>query len=40
VLIKRRDEYARPGSDVVAEHPESLLSGRTLDLLLLEDPSD
>jgi DNA ligase D-like protein (predicted 3'-phosphoesterase) len=30
LLIKRRDEYARPGSDVVAERPESVLSGRTL----------
>jgi DNA ligase D-like protein (predicted 3'-phosphoesterase) len=30
LLIKRRDEEARPGSDVVAERPESVLSGRTL----------
>ena len=30
LLIKRRDEHARPGSDVVAERPESVLSGRTL----------
>jgi bifunctional non-homologous end joining protein LigD len=30
LLIKRRDEYAQPGSDVVAEHPRSVLSGRTL----------
>ena len=30
LLLKRRDEYARPGSDVVAERPESVLSGRTL----------
>jgi DNA ligase D-like protein (predicted 3'-phosphoesterase) len=30
LLIKRRDEYARPGSDIAAEHPESVLSGRTL----------
>jgi DNA ligase D-like protein (predicted 3'-phosphoesterase) len=30
LLIKRRDEQARPGSDVVAEHPESVLSGSTL----------
>jgi DNA ligase D-like protein (predicted 3'-phosphoesterase) len=30
LLIKRRDEDARPGSDVVAERPESVLSGRTL----------
>jgi hypothetical protein len=31
LLIKRRDEHAQPGSDVVAEHPRSVLSGRTLD---------
>lgn len=31
LLIKRRDEAARPGSDVVAERPESILSGRTLE---------
>ena len=34
LLIKRRDEHARPGSDVVAERPASVLSGRTLDELL------
>ena len=34
LLIKRRDEHARPGSDVVAERPESVLSGRTLADLL------
>ncbi len=34
LLIKRRDENARPGSDVVAERPESVLSGRTLDEIL------
>jgi DNA ligase D-like protein (predicted 3'-phosphoesterase) len=34
LLIKRRDEDARPGSDVVAEHPESVKSGLTLDALL------
>jgi len=34
LLIKRRDDEARPGSDIVAERPESVLSGRTLvDLL-------
>ncbi len=31
LLIKRRDADARPGSDVVAERPESVLSGSTLD---------
>ena len=30
LLIKRRDDDARPGSDVVAELPRSVLSGRTL----------
>jgi DNA ligase D-like protein (predicted 3'-phosphoesterase) len=34
LLVKRRDEHARPGSDVVAERPESVVSGRTLDELL------
>lgn len=34
LLIKRRDEYARPGSDIVTEHPESVKSGLTLDALL------
>jgi DNA ligase D-like protein (predicted 3'-phosphoesterase) len=33
LLIKRRDEEAHPGSDVVAEQPRSVLSGRTLDEL-------
>ena len=36
LLIKRRDDYARPGSDVVAERPASVLSGRTLEELLGE----
>ncbi|HXM86329.1 MAG TPA: DNA polymerase ligase N-terminal domain-containing protein [Solirubrobacteraceae bacterium] len=34
LLIKRRDDDARAGSDVVAERPASVLSGRTLDELL------
>jgi DNA ligase D-like protein (predicted 3'-phosphoesterase) len=34
LLIKRRDDEARPGSDVAAERPESVLSGRTLAELL------
>lgn len=34
LLIKRRDDAAQPGSDVVAEHPQSVRSGRTLDELL------
>ncbi len=34
LLIKRRDEYARPGSDVVAERPQSVISDRGLNELL------
>jgi DNA ligase D-like protein (predicted 3'-phosphoesterase) len=34
LLIKRRDAEARPGSDIVAERPESVFSGRTLAQLL------
>jgi len=30
LLIKRRDDHARPGSDVAAERPESVVSGQTL----------
>jgi DNA ligase D-like protein (predicted 3'-phosphoesterase) len=30
LLIKRKDEYAAPGSDIVAERPESVQSGLTL----------
>ncbi|HEY0317744.1 MAG TPA: DNA polymerase ligase N-terminal domain-containing protein [Solirubrobacterales bacterium] len=37
LLIKRRDEEARPGSDVVAEAPQSVLSGRMLEDVLQED---
>jgi DNA ligase D-like protein (predicted 3'-phosphoesterase) len=33
LLIKRRDDEARPGSDVVAEEPLSVKSGRSLDQL-------
>jgi DNA ligase D-like protein (predicted 3'-phosphoesterase) len=36
LLIKRRDEYALPGSDVTAERPDSVLSGRTLEQLLTQ----
>jgi DNA ligase D-like protein (predicted 3'-phosphoesterase) len=36
LLIKRRDEQAQPGSDVVAECPESVLGGGSLDELLTE----
>jgi DNA ligase D-like protein (predicted 3'-phosphoesterase) len=31
LLIKRRDDEARPGSDIVAERPESVVTGRTLE---------
>jgi len=31
LLIKRRDDHARPGSDVIAEQPRSVLSNRALD---------
>jgi DNA ligase D-like protein (predicted 3'-phosphoesterase) len=34
LLIKRRDQEAHPGSDIVAERPDSVLSGRTLDDIL------
>lgn len=37
LLIKRRDEHARPGTDVVAERPHSAISGSTLDELLQDD---
>src|ERR687883_192440 len=30
LLIKRRDDEALPGSDIVAERPESVVTGRTL----------
>lgn len=30
LLIKRRDDWARPGFDVVAEEPTSVLTGKTL----------
>jgi DNA ligase D-like protein (predicted 3'-phosphoesterase) len=39
LLIKRGDDEARPGSDVVTERPESVLSGRTLAELLGPNPS-
>jgi DNA ligase D-like protein (predicted 3'-phosphoesterase) len=34
LLIKRRDDDARPGSDIVAERPQSVVTGTTLDELL------
>ncbi len=29
ILVKARDDHARPGSDIVAEQPRSVRSGRT-----------
>jgi len=40
LLLKRRDEHARDGSDVVAEQPASVLSGRTLEQVLAGADSD
>jgi DNA ligase D-like protein (predicted 3'-phosphoesterase) len=34
LLVKRRDDDARSGSDITAERPESVVSGRTLQQLL------
>ena len=34
LLIKRRDEFARAGSDIVSEQPQSIKSGAVLDALL------
>src|SRR5262245_56754089 len=34
LMIKRKDDEARPGSDIVAERPEPVVSGATLDDLL------
>jgi DNA ligase D-like protein (predicted 3'-phosphoesterase) len=36
LLVKRRDDDARSGSDVVAERPESVASGQTLAALLAD----
>jgi len=40
LLVKRRDEHARPGSDIVAEARASVLSGRTLEEILERDVRD
>ncbi|HEX3510572.1 MAG TPA: DNA polymerase ligase N-terminal domain-containing protein, partial [Solirubrobacteraceae bacterium] len=37
LLVKRRDDDARPGSDVVAEQPQSVLSGSTLDEVIAQE---
>jgi DNA ligase D-like protein (predicted 3'-phosphoesterase) len=34
LMIKRRDPHARPGSDIAAERPESVESGRSLSELI------
>jgi hypothetical protein len=34
ILVKVRDDDARPGSDIVSEHPASVRSGRTWQELL------
>jgi len=34
ILVKARDEQARPGSDITAEQPASVRSGRTYEQLL------
>jgi DNA ligase D-like protein (predicted 3'-phosphoesterase) len=39
LLVKRRDAYARAGSDIAAERPESVASGRTLAELVGDEPS-
>jgi DNA ligase D-like protein (predicted 3'-phosphoesterase) len=33
ILVKARDEHARPGSDVVAEQPDSVRSGKSIEEL-------
>jgi DNA ligase D-like protein (predicted 3'-phosphoesterase) len=37
LLVKRRDEEARPGSDIVAERPRSVLSDVTVEEMLSRD---
>jgi DNA ligase D-like protein (predicted 3'-phosphoesterase) len=37
LLIKRKDDFARPGSDVVAESPQSVASGKTLAEVIAEE---
>jgi DNA ligase D-like protein (predicted 3'-phosphoesterase) len=40
ILVKVRDEHARPGSDIVAEAPASVRTGRTWQELASERPQD
>ncbi len=37
LLVKRRDEQARPGSDIVLEAPRSVISGHTLEEVLTQE---
>jgi bifunctional non-homologous end joining protein LigD len=37
LLVKRRDQDARPGSDIVRQRPESVISRRTLSELVARD---
>ncbi len=39
ILVKARDEYARPGSDIVAECPASVRTGRTWQEVAEGEPS-
>jgi DNA ligase D-like protein (predicted 3'-phosphoesterase) len=36
ILVKARDDHARPGSDIVAEQPQSVRSGKTWEDLVKE----
>jgi bifunctional non-homologous end joining protein LigD len=38
ILVKARDEHARPGSDILAERPESVRSGRTWEQVAASRP--
>jgi hypothetical protein len=38
LLLKRRDDQARPGSDIVAEAPRSVVSDRTLAEVVAASP--
>jgi bifunctional non-homologous end joining protein LigD len=40
ILVKGRDEYARPGSDIVAERPTSVRSGKTWQELQDASPAE
>jgi len=40
ILVKANDEHARPGSDVVAERPASVRSGKTWQQLVAEARGD